>query len=138
MYKALCCTGIYFENRPICFYVFCVKQADLTRLEAAEVESLLANGRQRLDELIAGALNEDSADGVNRGGGVGTAAGGELMRLWEEGKEKLAELAGRGGEVRIVARCGEIDIRRGADMCPALRASLFLFVPVSDALCAEL
>lgn len=92
----------------------------MTRLEATEVESLVANGRQRLDELIAGALNEDPADGVNREGGVGAEAGGELMRLWKEGKEKLAGLAGKGGEVRIVARCGEIRYTAGGGYvsCP--------------------
>lgn len=64
------------------------------------MEALLESGRQRLEGLIDAAIS----DGIARGGGGGSGegeggAGAELTRLWEEGKEQLAELAGKGGEV---------------------------------------
>lgn len=63
------------------------------------MEALLESGRQRLEGLIDKAISDGRARG---GGGDGAegGAGAELTRLWEEGKEQLAELAGKGGEVR--------------------------------------
>lgn len=83
-------------------------QAELTRIETARIESLVETGRQRLEGLIDAALSDarnsgsSSGDGDVGGGGDGGGgvAGAELMRLWEEGKDQLAELAGKGGEVR--------------------------------------
>lgn len=77
-----------------------MKKAELTRIETAKVEALLESGRQRLEGLIDAAIGAGSTSG-NPVGGEGTGgAGAELMRLWEEGKEQLVELAGKGGEVR--------------------------------------
>lgn len=73
------------------------------------MESLVESGRQRLEGLIDAALSDGSGSGTSGGGGgaeggVGLA-GAELMRLWEEGKEQLSELAGKGGEVRLFGFC---------------------------------
>lgn len=74
------------------------------------MESLVESGRQRLEGLIDAALSNGSGSGTNGNhggdaeGGVGRA-GAELMRLWEEGKEQLSELAGKGGEVRRLGSC---------------------------------
>lgn len=82
----------------------------MARAEATKVEALIETGRQRLDELIEGALNGNPGDrGAGGGAGEGIGeAGSELMRLWQEGKEQLAELAEKGGEVRKVL----VDERR--------------------------
>lgn len=37
---------------------------------------------------------------------MGTEARGELMRLWEEGKEQLVGLAGKGGQVKYTRIAG--------------------------------
>lgn len=68
------------------------------------MEALLESGRQRLEGLIDAAIS----DGSSRGDGGSCAgvggAGAELTRLWQEGKEQLTELAGKGGEVRANQR----------------------------------
>ncbi|CAM9136355.1 unnamed protein product [Scytosiphon promiscuus] len=82
-------------------------RAELTRIETARIESLVEAGRQRLEGLIDAALSDGkdiSKSGISSGGGGGAdggvgVAGTELMRLWEEGKDQLAELAGKGGQV---------------------------------------
>ncbi|CAN0100653.1 unnamed protein product, partial [Ectocarpus sp. 12 AP-2014] len=77
--------------------------AELTRAETARMESLVESGRQRLEGLIDAALSDGTGSGTSGDhggdaeGGV-RRAGAELMRLWEEGKEQLSELAGKGGE----------------------------------------
>lgn len=72
----------------------------MTRIETAKVEALLESGRQRLEGLIDAAIGAGDRSGNPVGGEGGEGAGAELLRLWEEGKEQLAELAGKGGEVR--------------------------------------
>lgn len=81
------------------------RKAEMTRNETQKIESLITSGRQKLDKLIAGALNGDPADGVGDiGEGIGEATT-ELRRLWEDGKEQLTALAGTGGEVCV--RCAQ-------------------------------
>lgn len=78
-------------------------QAELASQETARMETLLETGRQRLEGLIEAAITGDGGSG----GGSGSLDGGaDLTRLWQEGKEQLAELAGKGGEVRAFGAFG--------------------------------
>lgn len=69
-------------------------KTEQSRAEADKIESLVLTGGKRLEELIA------------RG-----SESGDLVRLWEEGKEKLMGLVGKGSQVRVSLSLSSLYVR---------------------------